>query len=189
MPGLSPGLFYAKWNFSNPYIFVQNKAACLTETNSFVMNILLKRVLDRLVRTGNLKVTGPKGSTVVFGDGSGEPVHMHIKTTACRARHHLRSDAGGAGSLHGRRTRHSSRAACWADAHRLPEHGQRRHRRDLVEGDRGAASRLPAPAADQHCVARAPQRRSGTTICRATSTGSSSMRTCSIPAPISSSRT
>jgi len=44
------------------------------------MNILLKRVLDRLVRTGNLKVTGPKGSTVVFGDGSGEPVHMHIKT-------------------------------------------------------------------------------------------------------------
>ena len=44
------------------------------------MNILLKRVLDRLVRTGNLKVTGPKGSTFVFGDGSGEPVHMHIKT-------------------------------------------------------------------------------------------------------------
>ena len=44
------------------------------------MNILLKRVLDRLVRTGNLRVTGPKGSTVVFGDGSGEPVHMHIKT-------------------------------------------------------------------------------------------------------------
>jgi cyclopropane-fatty-acyl-phospholipid synthase len=44
------------------------------------MNILLKRVLDRLVRTGDLKVTGPKGMTVVFGDGSGEPVHMHIKT-------------------------------------------------------------------------------------------------------------
>ncbi|TIT61232.1 MAG: class I SAM-dependent methyltransferase, partial [Mesorhizobium sp.] len=44
------------------------------------MNILLKRVLDRLVRTGNLKVTGPKGSTFIFGDGSGEPVHMHIKT-------------------------------------------------------------------------------------------------------------
>jgi cyclopropane-fatty-acyl-phospholipid synthase len=43
------------------------------------MNVLLKRVLDR-VRAGNLKVTGPKGSTVVFGDGSGEPVHMHIKT-------------------------------------------------------------------------------------------------------------
>ena len=45
------------------------------------MNILLKRILDRLVRTGNLKVTGPKGSTVTFGDGSGETVHMHIKTT------------------------------------------------------------------------------------------------------------
>jgi cyclopropane-fatty-acyl-phospholipid synthase len=44
------------------------------------MNILLKRVLDRLVRTGNLKVTGPKGLSVIFGDGSGEPVHMHIKT-------------------------------------------------------------------------------------------------------------
>ena len=44
------------------------------------MNILLQRVLDRLVRTGNLRVTGPKGSTMSFGDGSGEPVHMHIKT-------------------------------------------------------------------------------------------------------------
>ncbi|TIM69012.1 MAG: SAM-dependent methyltransferase, partial [Mesorhizobium sp.] len=45
------------------------------------MNILLKRILDRLVRTGNLKVTGPKGLSVTFGDGSGDLVHMHIKTT------------------------------------------------------------------------------------------------------------
>ncbi len=44
------------------------------------MNILLKRILDRLVRTGNLKVTGPKGLSVIFGDGTGDPVHMHIKT-------------------------------------------------------------------------------------------------------------
>ncbi|MBZ9822516.1 SAM-dependent methyltransferase [Mesorhizobium sp. CA4] len=45
------------------------------------MNILLKHVLERLVRAGDLKVTGPKGTTHKFGDGSGEPVHIHIKTT------------------------------------------------------------------------------------------------------------
>jgi cyclopropane-fatty-acyl-phospholipid synthase len=45
---------------------------------TLVMNILLKRILDRLVRTGNLKVTGPKGLSVIFGDGSGDLVHMHI---------------------------------------------------------------------------------------------------------------
>ncbi len=44
------------------------------------MNILLNRVLDRLVRSGNLKVTGPNGSTSTFGDGSGDLVHIHIKT-------------------------------------------------------------------------------------------------------------
>ncbi|WP_274629430.1 SAM-dependent methyltransferase [Arvimicrobium flavum] len=44
------------------------------------MNILLERVIRRLVKTGNLKVTGPKGSTTTFGDGSGPPVHLHIKT-------------------------------------------------------------------------------------------------------------
>ncbi|MDX8481980.1 cyclopropane-fatty-acyl-phospholipid synthase family protein [Mesorhizobium sp. VK24D] len=45
------------------------------------MNILLKHVLERLVRAGSLKVTGPEGSTHVFGDGSDEPVHIHIKTS------------------------------------------------------------------------------------------------------------
>ncbi|TPL49612.1 cyclopropane-fatty-acyl-phospholipid synthase family protein [Mesorhizobium sp. B2-4-6] len=45
------------------------------------MNILLKHVLERLVRVGDLKVTGPKGTTHKFGDGSGEPVRIHIKTT------------------------------------------------------------------------------------------------------------
>ncbi|MBW8907718.1 MAG: class I SAM-dependent methyltransferase, partial [Mesorhizobium sp.] len=44
------------------------------------MNILLNHVLERLVHVGNLTVTGPKGSTHKFGDGSGEPVHIHIKT-------------------------------------------------------------------------------------------------------------
>jgi cyclopropane-fatty-acyl-phospholipid synthase len=44
------------------------------------MNILLRRIVDRLVRAGNLKVTGPKGSTFQFGDGTGEPVHLRINT-------------------------------------------------------------------------------------------------------------
>jgi cyclopropane-fatty-acyl-phospholipid synthase len=44
------------------------------------MNILLKRIVDRVVRTGNLKITGPDGATSVFGDESGPPVHLHIKT-------------------------------------------------------------------------------------------------------------
>jgi cyclopropane-fatty-acyl-phospholipid synthase len=44
------------------------------------MNILLKRIVDRIVRVGNLKITGPDGTTATFGDGSGPPVHMHIKT-------------------------------------------------------------------------------------------------------------
>src|SRR5690606_23099586 len=44
------------------------------------MNIMLKRFVDRLVRTGDLRITGPNGSTSAFGDGSGEPVHLHIKT-------------------------------------------------------------------------------------------------------------
>ncbi|HEY5732495.1 MAG TPA: class I SAM-dependent methyltransferase, partial [Methyloceanibacter sp.] len=44
------------------------------------MNILLQRVIQRIVRTGNLKVTGPSGTTHEFGDGTGAPVHMLIKT-------------------------------------------------------------------------------------------------------------
>ena len=44
------------------------------------MNILLQRVIQRIVRTGNLKITGPEGATHVFGDGSGNPVHIAIQT-------------------------------------------------------------------------------------------------------------
>ncbi|MGI6852829.1 class I SAM-dependent methyltransferase [Mesorhizobium sp. 1B3] len=44
------------------------------------MNILLRHIVERLVRIGNLKITGPDGTTVRFGDGSGEPVHVRIKT-------------------------------------------------------------------------------------------------------------
>ena len=44
------------------------------------MNKLLQRVVERLVRTGNLTVTGPDGTNHFFGDGSGDPVHVVIKT-------------------------------------------------------------------------------------------------------------
>jgi cyclopropane-fatty-acyl-phospholipid synthase len=44
------------------------------------MNVLLQRVVERIVKTGNLKITGPNGSVSSFGDGSGPPVHIHIKT-------------------------------------------------------------------------------------------------------------
>ncbi|MCV3240162.1 SAM-dependent methyltransferase [Mesorhizobium sp. ZC-5] len=44
------------------------------------MNVFLRTVVDRLVRTGNLTVTGPDGTSHSFGDGSGDPVHLVIKT-------------------------------------------------------------------------------------------------------------
>jgi Cyclopropane fatty acid synthase and related methyltransferases len=44
------------------------------------MNILLKRIVDRVVRVGNLRITDPSGTTHSFGDGTGQPVHVHIKT-------------------------------------------------------------------------------------------------------------
>ncbi|WP_429093571.1 class I SAM-dependent methyltransferase [Aminobacter sp. BE322] len=44
------------------------------------MNVLLQRILGRLVRVGDLTVTGPDGTAHRFGDGSGEPIHMLIKT-------------------------------------------------------------------------------------------------------------
>ena len=122
------------------------------------MNVLLKRILGRLVRTGNLTVTGPKGSIASFRRRQRRAgAHAH-QDQACRTRHHLRSDAGGARSLYGRRTRHPRRRRAGLDAHRLPEHRQRRHRRHLDEGDRRAAARLPPPPADQHGGALAPQR-------------------------------
>jgi cyclopropane-fatty-acyl-phospholipid synthase len=40
----------------------------------------LQRVVERLVITGNLSITGPAGATHRFGDGSGEHVHVVVKT-------------------------------------------------------------------------------------------------------------
>ncbi len=44
------------------------------------MNMLLRHVLDSLVRQGSLRVTGPNGMIDSFGDGTGAPAHIHIKT-------------------------------------------------------------------------------------------------------------
>jgi cyclopropane-fatty-acyl-phospholipid synthase len=44
------------------------------------MNRLLRNVISGLVRTGNLTVTGPVGSAHSFGDGTGDPVHVAIRT-------------------------------------------------------------------------------------------------------------
>ena len=45
------------------------------------MNKLLQRVVSGLVRTGHLSITGPNGQKHTFGDGTGDPVHIHIKTS------------------------------------------------------------------------------------------------------------
>ena len=44
------------------------------------MNILLQGIIEKIVHTGNLTVTGPKGVTRTFGDGTGDKVHMVIHT-------------------------------------------------------------------------------------------------------------
>ncbi|PSJ61644.1 SAM-dependent methyltransferase [Pseudaminobacter soli (ex Li et al. 2025)] len=44
------------------------------------MNFLLQRIIERLVRKGNLTVTGSNGSTSTFGDGSGDPIHIVFRT-------------------------------------------------------------------------------------------------------------
>ncbi len=44
------------------------------------MNVLLRNVIEGLVRTGNLTVTDPDGNEHRFGDGSGEHVHAVLKT-------------------------------------------------------------------------------------------------------------
>ncbi|WP_421917286.1 class I SAM-dependent methyltransferase [Mesorhizobium sp.] len=44
------------------------------------MNILLRHVLTSLVRQGRLMVTSPNGVTDRFGDDTGAPAHIHIKT-------------------------------------------------------------------------------------------------------------
>jgi cyclopropane-fatty-acyl-phospholipid synthase len=46
------------------------------------MNWLLKRFCTRLIRTGTLRVTDPAGTVHEFGDGTGTPVHLHVKTPA-----------------------------------------------------------------------------------------------------------
>ncbi|MEQ1944069.1 cyclopropane-fatty-acyl-phospholipid synthase family protein [Mesorhizobium sp. VNQ89] len=50
------------------------------------MNKLLQRVISGLVKTGSLSITGPDGKKHTFGDGTGQPVHVHIKSArAARA--------------------------------------------------------------------------------------------------------
>ncbi len=44
------------------------------------MNVFLERIAERVVRRGNLVITGPNGATRTFGDGSGQKVHMVIHT-------------------------------------------------------------------------------------------------------------
>ncbi|UVK46726.1 cyclopropane-fatty-acyl-phospholipid synthase family protein [Mesorhizobium sp. AR07] len=44
------------------------------------MNVLLRHVLHSLVRKGNLRVIGPNGMMDSFGDGTGVPAYIHIKT-------------------------------------------------------------------------------------------------------------
>jgi cyclopropane-fatty-acyl-phospholipid synthase len=49
------------------------------------MNRLLQGVVERLVRTGNLTITYPDGSTHLFGDGTGEPIGIILRTPAAEA--------------------------------------------------------------------------------------------------------
>lgn len=44
------------------------------------MNGLLRHHIARLVRSGNLSVTGPNGDVYEFGDGTGEPVKLAINS-------------------------------------------------------------------------------------------------------------
>ncbi|MEZ5810988.1 MAG: cyclopropane-fatty-acyl-phospholipid synthase family protein [Rhizobiaceae bacterium] len=44
------------------------------------MNALLRNHIVRLVEAGNLTITGADGRTETFGDGSGEPVHIVVKS-------------------------------------------------------------------------------------------------------------
>ncbi|MCO5145875.1 MAG: cyclopropane-fatty-acyl-phospholipid synthase family protein [Aquamicrobium sp.] len=44
------------------------------------MNRLLQGVVERLVRIGNLTITDPDGTVHVFGDGTGEPIGILLRT-------------------------------------------------------------------------------------------------------------
>src|SRR5262249_30112315 len=46
------------------------------------MDRLLRTVLDRLVRAGNLRVTTAAGSTLTFGDGTGEEIAVRLVSRA-----------------------------------------------------------------------------------------------------------
>ncbi|MFC5385738.1 class I SAM-dependent methyltransferase [Aquamicrobium segne] len=45
------------------------------------MNMLLQHLIEKIIHTGNLTVTGPKGATRTFGDGSGDKTHIVIHTS------------------------------------------------------------------------------------------------------------
>jgi len=44
------------------------------------MNILLRRVIERIIKTGNLKITGADGKIYHFGNGEGAPAHIRFNT-------------------------------------------------------------------------------------------------------------
>jgi cyclopropane-fatty-acyl-phospholipid synthase len=44
------------------------------------LNIVLRHILKALLRTGTLRVTDPDGRIEVFGDGTGDVVHLHVKS-------------------------------------------------------------------------------------------------------------
>ncbi|TWG93735.1 cyclopropane-fatty-acyl-phospholipid synthase [Mesorhizobium sp. J18] len=45
------------------------------------MNWLLKKVVSRLIHTGSLKITDPGGQVHHFGNGSGQPIHLIIRSS------------------------------------------------------------------------------------------------------------
>jgi cyclopropane-fatty-acyl-phospholipid synthase len=55
-------------------------AAAFVMSGANGMNRLLQSVVARLVRTGNLTVTDPDGAVDRFGDGSGDHVHIVLRT-------------------------------------------------------------------------------------------------------------
>ena len=46
------------------------------------MNSHLQRMLESMIIRGNLAITDAQGNKHVFGDGSGEPVHVHIHSSS-----------------------------------------------------------------------------------------------------------
>ncbi|MCW4114146.1 cyclopropane-fatty-acyl-phospholipid synthase family protein [Aurantimonas sp. MSK8Z-1] len=50
------------------------------------MNALLKFYVTRLITKGTMIITDAAGQTTEFGDGGGEPVHIHIKTKSAERR-------------------------------------------------------------------------------------------------------